>query len=160
MRLRRRALLAVCLALAPAAMWTGSAVAAPGGNSANAKLCQKGGWKALYTSQGAPFANQGACVSYGAKGGQIKTAPPPPPPPTSAGERLCTASGGVFQAGAPASQLVWSCTGLSRSVVSEIAFNLALGEACAQDGGGGTGVVQVEGTADFLAYCRSEDVPT
>lgn len=158
MSLRRHVLLAVCLALVPATMWAGTAVAAPGGNSANAKLCQKGGWKALYTSQGAPFANQGACVSYGAKGGRITTAPPPPP--TSAGERLCAASGGVFQAGTPASQLVWSCTGLSRSVVSEIAFNLALGEACAQDGGGGTGVVPVEGTADFLAYCRSEDLPT
>jgi hypothetical protein len=41
------------------------------GNSANAKLCQKGGWQSLQTGSGGSFGNQGACVSYGAHGGQI-----------------------------------------------------------------------------------------
>jgi hypothetical protein len=44
------------------------------GNSANAKACQKDGWKTLVTTTGAPFANQDACVSYGAKGGVLKRA--------------------------------------------------------------------------------------
>ena len=55
----------------------GAAVAAPptgaaaGGNSANAKLCQKDGWKTLYRGDGSTFANQGDCVSYGAHGKTI-----------------------------------------------------------------------------------------
>ena len=34
-----------------------------GGNSANAKLCQKGGWQNLVRSYGSSFANQGKWVS-------------------------------------------------------------------------------------------------
>ena len=49
-----------------------SAVAAPGGNSANAKLCQKGGWEDLQRSNGTTFTNQGACVSYAAHGGTLE----------------------------------------------------------------------------------------
>jgi hypothetical protein len=45
---------------------------AAGGNSLNAKLCQKGGWTSLVTTTGARFANEGACVSYGAHGGALK----------------------------------------------------------------------------------------
>jgi hypothetical protein len=44
---------------------------AGGGNSKNAHLCQKGGWMKLEGSDGTQFANQGACVSYGAHGGTI-----------------------------------------------------------------------------------------
>jgi hypothetical protein len=53
------------------ALVAASAALAGGGNSANAKLCQKGGWQTLQQSNGAPFANQSACVSYGAAGGTV-----------------------------------------------------------------------------------------
>jgi hypothetical protein len=39
-----------------------------GGNSANAKLCQKGGWQNLVRADQTAFKNEGDCVSYGAKG--------------------------------------------------------------------------------------------
>jgi hypothetical protein len=45
------------------------------GNSANAKLCQKGGWQDLQTDQGEPFASQDACVSYAAQGGTLEAIP-------------------------------------------------------------------------------------
>ena len=48
-----------------------------GGNSANAHLCQKGGWIKLQRSDGTKFANHGACVSYGAHGGTIAAIPAP-----------------------------------------------------------------------------------
>lgn len=44
---------------------------ARGGNSANAKLCQKGGWELLQRTDGTTFSNQGACVSYSARGGDL-----------------------------------------------------------------------------------------
>jgi hypothetical protein len=48
---------------------------AGGGNSANAKLCQKGGWASsgLQTASGESiaFGNQDACISYGAKTGPL-----------------------------------------------------------------------------------------
>jgi hypothetical protein len=42
---------------------------ASGGNSANAKVCQKNGWNTFLTSTGQPFVSEEACVSYGARGG-------------------------------------------------------------------------------------------
>jgi len=50
---------------------SGAALAAKSGNSANAKLCQKGGWQDLMDANGAAFANQDQCVSTGATGGAI-----------------------------------------------------------------------------------------
>ena len=47
------------------------AMARAGGNSLNAKSCQKNGWKGLVTSAGASFASEEACVSYAAKGGTL-----------------------------------------------------------------------------------------
>jgi len=44
---------------------------ARGGNSANAKLCQKGGWQTLQSSTGGTFTSEEACVSYGALGGTL-----------------------------------------------------------------------------------------
>jgi hypothetical protein len=48
---------------------------AGGGNSANAKLCQKGGWANPNLQGGSgnslTFADQGACVSFGAHGGEL-----------------------------------------------------------------------------------------
>jgi hypothetical protein len=68
----RRTGLAVAFfaAIASALVLAGSAFAADG-NSGNAKLCQKGGWQALMDSSANAFANEGACVSYGAQGGAI-----------------------------------------------------------------------------------------
>jgi len=57
------------LALVVAAVAATPAGAA--GNSPNAKLCQKDGWKALTRSDGSKFANHGDCVSYGAQGNTI-----------------------------------------------------------------------------------------
>ena len=48
---------------------------AGGGNSANAKLCQKGGWASAglqtATGESIAFGNQDACVSYGATTGPL-----------------------------------------------------------------------------------------
>ena len=52
-----------------------SKASAGGGNSPAAKLCQKGGWQNLYRSDGSTFANEGACVSYAAQGGTLRSAP-------------------------------------------------------------------------------------
>src|SRR6478736_2155841 len=59
------------------ALSVGVATATAGrGKSANAHLCQKGGWMSLQGSDGTQYANQGACVRYGAHGGTIVPIPP------------------------------------------------------------------------------------
>jgi hypothetical protein len=63
----------VCLAT-PALAGRGPAHPGKGGNSANAKACQKGGWMNLVRSDQSSFNNQGACVSYGAHGGALLAA--------------------------------------------------------------------------------------
>jgi hypothetical protein len=63
--------LALLGAIACAFVFAGGALAANGGNSANAKLCQKGGWQSLMDSSAAQFPSAGECVSYGAHGGAI-----------------------------------------------------------------------------------------
>jgi hypothetical protein len=70
--MRMRRLLVFCAALA-LSVGAATAGAGGGGNSANAKMCEKNGWQALYRTDGSSFANQGACVSYGARGGTLKT---------------------------------------------------------------------------------------
>jgi hypothetical protein len=61
--------LALLAAVASAFVLAGGALAANGGNSANAKLCPD--WQALMDSSAAPFSNEGDCVSYGAHDGAI-----------------------------------------------------------------------------------------
>ncbi len=51
--------------------------AANGGNSENAKRCQKGGYEDWVRADQTPFANVGECVSYAAQGGTLT--PPTPP---------------------------------------------------------------------------------
>jgi hypothetical protein len=46
-----------------------------GGNSANAKLCYKGGWEDWVRSDHTTFANQNECVSYAANGGTLTPDP-------------------------------------------------------------------------------------
>jgi hypothetical protein len=48
---------------------------AGGGNSANAKKCQMGGWTGWVRSDGSTFNNETECVSYGAKGGTLMPKP-------------------------------------------------------------------------------------
>jgi hypothetical protein len=62
--------LALVATLVAALVVAGGALAG-GGNSANAKLCQKGGWQTLMDSSANTFANQDECVGYGAHGGAI-----------------------------------------------------------------------------------------
>jgi hypothetical protein len=83
----KRMWIATVLGLVVAAVAATPAGAATGGNSANAKLCQKGGWKALSREDGSKFANQGECVSYGAQGNTI--AP-------NAWKTACEQAGGTF----------------------------------------------------------------
>jgi hypothetical protein len=58
------------VALLAAFAISGTALAG-GGNSANAKLCQKGGWQNLMSSNAAQFTSEDQCTSYGAQGGAI-----------------------------------------------------------------------------------------
>ena len=61
-------LLVCCAALA---LMVGVATATAGGSkSAGVKACSKGGWQALYRSDGSAFANQDQCVSYVGQGGR------------------------------------------------------------------------------------------
>ena len=72
---RLRPMLVLCMVLAlTVAVATATAGA---GNSANAKLCQKGGWQNWVRLDGSPFKNQGACVSYAARGGTLTPLTPP-----------------------------------------------------------------------------------
>src|SRR6266700_1178818 len=72
--MRMRMVLMICAALA---LTVGVVSAtAGGGNSANAKQCQKGGWVNLQGSDGTQFANQDECVSYSAQGGTLVSIPP------------------------------------------------------------------------------------
>ena len=70
-RLRLSQIFVVPLSLALLALAMGAPLVAAkgGGNSANAKACEKGGWTELQRSNGTTFANQGECVSHGAQGG-------------------------------------------------------------------------------------------
>lgn len=63
-----RRLLVACIVIAAAL----PAAAAGGGNSDNAHLCQAH-WPELSQVNGTSFKNQGACVSYAAKGGILAT---------------------------------------------------------------------------------------
>jgi hypothetical protein len=80
------AVLGIVVALLASPMLNQSpAEAAKGGNSQNAKVCQKGGWQNLMTSDGVPFSNEQECTSAGANGAMMVPFVPtqPPPPPTN-----------------------------------------------------------------------------
>jgi hypothetical protein len=65
----------VLTAMLTAALIVGAGVGAEargaGGNSAAAKACQKGGFADWVRADGTEFADQGACVSYAARGGVL-----------------------------------------------------------------------------------------
>jgi hypothetical protein len=90
---------------------------AGGGNSANAKLCQKNGWQSLVTSTGETFASEEACVSYAAKGGTL--VPNPEPEPKTKSQIDCESFGGTFSTdpatdngGGEGVGFLWSCNGV------------------------------------------------
>jgi len=62
---------ALVVGLLVAALGTAGTALAGGGNSANAKKCQKNGWQTLVTSGGGSFASEEACTAYAAAGGTL-----------------------------------------------------------------------------------------
>jgi hypothetical protein len=67
----RRTALVLALAVATFGVVGVSGAVAGGGNSANAKLCQKSGWQSVQTDTGGVFADAEACTSYAANGGML-----------------------------------------------------------------------------------------
>jgi hypothetical protein len=62
---------ALLAAVASTLVVAGGAFAAGSAKSANAKLCQHGGWQSVMDSSAVPFSNEGDCASYGARGGAV-----------------------------------------------------------------------------------------
>jgi len=73
----KRIIFGLIVAAVSAAILVPLAVAG-GGNSANAKLCQQGGWQSLARQDSTGFSNQDECVSYAAHGGLLKSKPTGP----------------------------------------------------------------------------------
>ena len=119
-----RALALLLATVLPGAV-VASAAAQPSGpgpgNAANAKLCQKDGWRSLVTSDGAAFANTGQCVSYAARGGTL--VPKAAATPRERFRDLCLAAGGTFSEG----PTFWRCD--SSSGLTEATF-AALSAPC------------------------------
>lgn len=109
----RVGIVVVLLALLGLSAGGAVASASSGGNSANAKLCQKGGWTTLARSEdSSAFANQGDCVSYAAHGGTLVT--------KGRSQLYCESLAGVFSTDPASSvrttpwdgeQFAWSCLG-------------------------------------------------
>ncbi|HEY8772986.1 MAG TPA: hypothetical protein VIM05_00330 [Gaiellaceae bacterium] len=123
MTIKMRPLLVLCAALA---LTVGvSTATAGGGNSDNAKLCQKGGWQDWVRADLTPFVNTGGCVSYAARGGIFTE--------KSAAQAACEALGGTFGTTPDlvgvAGTVVWVCNGTPEDPSS------GLLAACTDDGG-------------------------
>jgi hypothetical protein len=132
LRRKRAFYLASLVAVVAVVLAAGVATAtAGGGNSANAKKCQKGGWQHLTTSTGESFANEGACVSYGARGGTLST-------PNTKAQHDCESLQGTYSP--PSGDMRFVCT---RYVVSSPEAGAAAGELltadCVASGGNGSG---------------------
>jgi hypothetical protein len=67
----RRTVLVLVVAVAACGVIGVASAVAGGGNSANAKLCQKSGWQSAQTDTGGLFANAEDCTSYAANGGTL-----------------------------------------------------------------------------------------
>ena len=135
-QLKTRAALVAASLISLATPVIGSALPAhaAGGNNANAKACQQGGWKNWVQADGTQFENAGACVSYAAKGGSLTT-PPPAPPEASQSELTCESYGGTFAVGSV--NVLWTCTNLpALDVYAQFARFIDLGWHCTADGGG------------------------
>lgn len=92
------------------------AQAAKGGNSANAKKCQKGGWQDLYSSTGG-FSSEKECTSYAARGGTLSTTPPTPPSQYPLASAKCAELGGTWtERGGPDFGETFRCSDGSREL--------------------------------------------
>jgi hypothetical protein len=76
---------------------------AGGGNSANAKQCQKNGWMSLIRSDGTSFTSEEDCVSYAAQGGTLAH--------KTQSQLDCESFGGTFSIRTDA-PFVWQCDGI------------------------------------------------
>jgi hypothetical protein len=68
---RSQVALTAALALLMVGGLSSAAQATNARSSSDPELCKDGGWQNLTTSTGAPFANQGDCVSYAVHGGVL-----------------------------------------------------------------------------------------
>jgi hypothetical protein len=68
---RSQVALTAALALLMVGGLSSAAQATNARSSSDPELCKNGGWQNLTTSTGAPFANQGDCVSYAVRGGVL-----------------------------------------------------------------------------------------
>ena len=122
------------LATAVVCLGQTAVASAGGGNSANAKLCQKGGWQTLLRSDGSSFANQDACVSYAGQGGTLVK--------EIQSKIDCQAFGGTYSTDpatnqvdvGPGATFLWSCNGFTDSTAGGPNFD-ALANDCTLDGG-------------------------
>ena len=127
--MRRRITVVLGLILVSAVL-TGAAVAASG-KDASWKLCLKGGWETLYTSNGVTFSSQKDCVSYARQGGELFT---------SQTQAFCQFLGGTFSTDPatdllnPGGTFVWSCNGIPPFSLRGAQL-LILEDLCTNDGG-------------------------
>jgi hypothetical protein len=130
-----------------------SGLAAKGGNSDNAKLCQKGGWERLVRSDGSSFARGGECTRYAARGGTLE------PKHVLAGQQVCAELGGVFghdeqtpgDGSLPGYSLFWTCNDFPFKTDGDFEFFVLI-VACLADGGvNGSGLFGPT-HADFSCY--------
>ena len=125
--------LSVGVATATAGDGHGNGHGGKGGNSANAKLCQKGGWKNWVRADQTPFKNQGACVSYAAKGGVLTA-------PKTQSQLDCEAFGGTFGTSpdlvSSFTTVIWVCNGWTNTDLTDFNTKLTtLTNDCTADGG-------------------------
>jgi hypothetical protein len=133
---------------------------AGGGNSANAKLCQKNGWQSLFDSNGGTFTNEEDCVAYAAHGGTLYTTNPNPYP---ASKSDCESIGGTFSTdpatdevttGGPRIQVVWTCNGWPYSGVDSLnsAEGAMIPDCAADRVNAGLGGLETPGIGRFTCY--------
>jgi len=128
-----------------------SAGGGKGGNSANAKLCYKNGWQSLYTSTGAAFTSEEACVSYAAQGGTLTS--------KTKSQLDCESLGGTFSTdpstnGAVGGQIavVWTCNGWSYADFNAFRADVHLLGIDCGTGFGAVATADTSGTANGTCY--------
>ena len=123
---------------------TATAATAAGGNSTNAKACQKGGWQNFVRTDGTTFSSETACVSYAAKGGTLTT-------PKTASQVDCESLGGTFTGPEPGNSL-WTCNSWTYATSTDYQFGMdTLTADCVTDGGIDLLIIPVQGGAN--GYC-------
>lgn len=123
----RAVALASALAAALVLVGATAAGAEDGGNSANAHLCQEGGWQDLTTADREGFANPGECVAYAAQGGTLQ----PKLTPLQQFQALCEEGGGRFVTYDRYGFVIWECDfrGPDPSLDTQAALAAICGEA-------------------------------